>query len=174
MGELFRENFLAFSVGVRPSGSFSMAIQGVYGDQIDYTNFQAGKRLRINPIMQYKMGRHLFVNVNHVYEKLDVNAGRLYTANLSNLSLVYQFNRRTLLRTILQYAHYSYNSDLYYFNIDPKYNHLFSQVLFSFKINPQTVLFLGYSDDYYDFSYTPGLKQNNRTFFLKIGYALVM
>lgn len=174
MGELFRENFLSFSVGARPSGSFSLTINGAYGDQIDYTNFQAGNRLRINPIVQYKIGRHLFVNLNHVYEKLDVSGGRLYTANLSNLSLVYQFNRRTLLRTILQYAHYSYNSDLYFFNIDPKFSHLFSQVLFSFKINPQTVLFLGYSDDYYDYSFTPGLKQNNRTLFLKIGYALVM
>lgn len=174
MGGLFKENFLVFGVGIRPSGSFSMEINGAYGDQIDYANVQAGNRLRINPIVQYKMGRHLYVSVDHVYEKLDVAAGRLYTANLSNLSLVYQFNRRTLLRTILQYAHFNYNSDLYSFNIDPEFSHLFSQVLFSYKINPRTVLFLGYSDDYYGYSYMPGLKQNNRTLFLKIGYALVL
>jgi hypothetical protein len=174
LGGLFRENFLAFNVGARPSGSFSMAIQGAYGDQIDYANLQAGSRLRINPIMQYKIGRHLFVNLNHVYEKLDAAGGRLYTANLSDLSLVYQFNRRTLLRAILQYAHFNYNPDLYSFYVDPKFNHLFSQVLFSYKINAQTVLFLGYSDDYYGFSFMPTIKQNNRTLFLKIGYALVM
>lgn len=174
MGGLFRENFLLFSGGVRPSGSFSMVIHGAYGDQIDYANVQPGNRLRLDPIIQYKIGRHLFVGVDHVYEKLNVTGGRLYTANLSNLSLVYQFNRRTLLRTILQYAHFNYNSDLYSFNIDPKFSHLFSQVLFSYKINPQTVLFLGYSDDYYGYSYMPDLKQNNRTFFLKIGYALVL
>lgn len=174
MGGEFRENFLVFSMGVRPSGSFSMALYGNYGDQIDYANVQPGNRIRLNPIVQYKMGRHLFVSVDHVYEKLNVNAGRLYTANLSNLSLVYQFNRRTLLRTILQYAHFNYNSALYSYQIDPKFKHLFSQILFSYKINPQTVLFLGYSDDYYGYSYIPDLKQNNRTFFLKIGYALVM
>lgn len=174
MGGLFKENFLVFSAGIRPSGSFSLAIHGAYGDQIDYTNVQAGNRIRINPIVQYKMGRHLFVGVDHVYEELKVNAGRLYTANLSNLSLVYQFNRRTLLRTTLQYAHYNYNTELYSFNIDPKFSHLFSQVLFSYKINPRTVLFLGYSDDFYGYNYMPGLKQNNRTLFLKIGYALVL
>lgn len=174
MGGLFRDNFLAFNVGAWLSGSFLLGANGAYGDQIDYANFQAGTRLRINPFIHYKIGRHLSVGVNHVYEILDVTGGRLYTANLSDLSLVYQFNRRTLLRTILQYAHYSYNSDLYSFNIDPQFSHLFSQVLFSYKINPQTVLFLGYSDDYYDYSFMPGLKQNNRTFFLKIGYALVM
>jgi hypothetical protein len=174
MGKLFRANFLVFSAGIRPTGSLSMGIYGACGDQIDYANVQAGNRLRINPVVQYKIGRHLFVGVDHVYEKLNVTGGRLYTANLSNLSLVYQFNRRTLLRTILQYAHYNYNPDLYSFDIDPQFNHLFSQVLFSYKINPQTVLFLGYSDDYYGYSYIPGLKQNNRTLFLKIGYALVL
>jgi hypothetical protein len=35
------------------------------------------------------------------------------------------------------------------------------------------VLFLGYSDDYFGFIDIP-LKQNNSTFFLKIGYALVL
>jgi hypothetical protein len=73
----------------------------------------------------------------------------------------------------LQYADFNYNSALYGSEIDPVFRHLFSQVLFSYKINPQTVLFLGYSDDYYGYSYIP-LKHNNYTLFLKIGYALVL
>ena len=119
------------------------------------------------------MGRRLSLGFDHVFEKLNVEQGRFYNANLSNCHFVYQFNRRTFLRTILQYAHYNYNSNLYTFLIDPKYKHFLTQILFSYKINPQTVLFLGYSDDYYGYLQIP-LTRTNRTFFLKIGYALVL
>ena len=43
----------------------------------------------------------------------------------------------------------------------------------SYKINPQTVLFLGYTDNYRGYD-RHNLPQVNRTLFLKIGYALVM
>jgi hypothetical protein len=55
--------------------------------------------------------------------------------------------------------------------VDPKSESLFSQFLFSYKINPQTVFFLGYSDDYYG-DQNFWLTQTNRTVFCKIGYAL--
>ena len=42
-----------------------------------------------------------------------------------------------------------------------------------YKINPQTVLFLGYTDNYEGYENT-GLPQVDRKLFLKIGYALVM
>jgi hypothetical protein len=87
--------------------------------------------------------------------------------------MVYQFSRRIFLRTIIQYINYRYNIENYSFSLDPEFKHLFTQVLFSYKINPQTVLFLGYSDDHYGYLHTP-LTQANRTFFLKIGYALVL
>jgi hypothetical protein len=58
------------------------------------------------------------------------------------------------------------------FDIDPVYKRLFTQRLFSYKINPQTVLFIGYGDNYLgnrDYS----LSQSDRAFFVKLGYAWV-
>jgi hypothetical protein len=173
MGVKFDDRYLDFNIGLHPSGSLMLKLNGFFGDQVDITNGQAGTRLSFNPVIQYKIGRHLLVGLDHVFEKLTVNAGHLYTANLTNLRLIYQFSRRFFLRTTLQYADFYYNSALYSVNIDPVFRHLFSQVLFSYKINPQTVLFLGYSDDYYGYDDIP-LKQNNRTLFLKIGYALAL
>jgi len=92
---------------------------------------------------------------------------RLYTANISQMSAVYQLNVRTFFRAILQYEDYDYNPSNYTFPIDPEYKHFFIQLLFSYKINARTVLFLGYSDNYIggpDFD----LKQANRTFFVKL------
>ncbi len=173
LGNEFDHNTMDFVIMANPSGALSLSLTGAFGDQIDFSNIQAGDRFRLNPAVQYKVGRHLSFSLDHLYERLDVSGGELYTANLSNFRFVYQFNRRAFLRTILQYADYNYNTALYSMPRDPRFKHLFSQVLFSYKINPQTVLFLGYSDDYYGNHFIP-VTQNNRTFFLKIGYALVL
>jgi len=172
-GVQFDEDYITFDASIRPSGKFYLELVGIWGDRIDYANIRAGKRIKLNSIIEYKWGKHLTLGIDHIYERLRVEAGRLYTANLSNLKLIYQFNRRTFLRTILQYANYNYNTELYIKEVDPRYRHLFSQILFSLKINPHTVLFLGYSDAYYGYLDIP-LTQNNRTLFLKIGYALVL
>jgi phage terminase small subunit len=54
--------------------------------------------------------------------------------------------------------------------VEPRTRRFFSQYLFSFKLNPQTVIFAGYSDNS---AAMPGndLQQQNRTFFVKLGYA---
>lgn len=173
MGMEFAENILTLSSSIRPSGTLSLGLNAGLGDKLDVANVRAGSRVNLNPFVQLNIGRHLFVELDHIFERLNVEGGRLYTANLSNFRLVYQFSRRAFLRAILQYAHFNYNPELYTFPIDPEFKHLFSQILFSYKINPRTVLFLGYSDDYYGDHAIP-LKQNNRTLFLKIGYALVL
>lgn len=173
MGMEFNENTMNLSSEIRPSGTLSLGFNIRLGDKLDVANIRAGNRVTLNPIVQFNIKRHLFVALDHIFERLNVEGGRLYTANLSNFRLVYQFSSRAFLRAILQYAHFNYSPELYTFPIDPEFKHLFSQILFSYKINPRTVLFLGYSDDYYgDPAFN--LKQNNRTLFLKIGYALVL
>lgn len=173
LGKEFRDNKVTIDARIRPAGNLFLGVSSIYGDQIDVSNVRAGTRLRLNPYIQYNIGKQGYLELDHVYEKLNVDGGRLYTANLSNFRFVYQFNRRTFLRTILQYADYKYNPGLYNNPRDPVYKKLFSQFLFSYKLNPRTVLFLGYSDNYYANS-VYRLKQKDRTFFLKIGYALVL
>jgi len=173
MGNLFDTGEGLFYFSIQPSGSLQLWLGGIFGKQIDFANTRQGDRVFINPGFGYKAGRYFSVNLDHIFEHLEVDAGGLYTANVSNLRIVYQFSRRAFLRTILQYVHYDYNTENYTFSLDPEYKHLFTQVLFSYRINPQTMLFLGYSDDYYGFQHIP-LKQANHTLFLKIGYALVL
>ncbi|MCK4764927.1 MAG: carbohydrate binding family 9 domain-containing protein [Candidatus Aminicenantes bacterium] len=173
LGNIFDNNYLSFMANVQPSGKLKLWLNGAYGDQIDFSNVRAGSKFLLNPGIYYKAGRHFSVSLDHIYEQLDIDAGRLYTADVTNLRLIYQFSRRAFLRTILQYVNYDYNSDNYLFPIDPEFKHFFTQVLFSYKINPQTVLFIGYSDDYYGYLQVP-LTQSNRALFIKIGYALLL
>lgn len=158
---------------MNPIGTMHIYLNALGGDNIDYANTRQGNRFNVEPGMIYYIGRHWQLNLSYQFERMWENSQRLYTANQCELRLAYQFNKRMFLRTILQYVDYRYNSDLYIETIDPEYRHLFTQILFSYKLNPQTVLFLGYTDNYYGYS-GMGLPQANRTIFLKIGYALVM
>jgi hypothetical protein len=102
-----------------------------------------------------------------------VEGGRLYRANITDVRATYQLNTRTFVRAISQYFDISRNPDLYTFDINKKDKTLFNQFLFSYKINPQVVLFLGYSDNYSN-TVTTNLSQANRTLFFKVGYAFVL
>jgi len=159
--------------GFWPTSNLQLSALTIFGDRIDYANTRAGKRLRINPWLTYNLGKHLRLSFDHTYERMTSQNAPLYTANISQLSSIYQFNLRTFFRAILQYVNYDYNPSNYTFDIDSNYKRFFSQLLFSYKINARTVLFLGYGNNYYgsqDFELT----QSDRTFFVKLGYAWVL
>ncbi len=89
------------------------------------------------------------------------------------LRLFYHFNLRTFVRTIFQYRHITRNPELFVQAVEPKSEQLFTQFLFSYKLNPQTVVFLGYSDTSIGFE-DLSLTRANRTFFVKLGYAWLL
>ncbi len=155
-----------------PTGSLYLFFSAEGGDRIDYDNTRAGRSYRLHPEVEYRIGRHLGLALGHTLERLAIEEGRLYTANASSLKLVYQFDTRTFVRAIVQYVDYLRNASLYTFSVDARSRDVSSQFLFSYKINPQTVLFLGYSDSYLGGEQI-GLTQTDRTFFAKIGYAWV-
>jgi len=55
---------------------------------------------------------------------------------------------------------------------DPQRRRLFVQFLFSYKINPRTLLFLGYSDNHHGLTGL-GLARKDRIFFLEVSYAWI-
>jgi hypothetical protein len=169
----FPQNYLSINLEMVPSGDVGLALYARLGDKIDYANTRLGKRTNLEPWLRFNFGKHLKLSLDHTFERLDVDAGRLYDANVSQFTAIYQFNTRAFFRSILQYVDYRYHPELYIDAIDSKYQHLFAQLLFSYKINPQTVLFIGYSDNCYgDGGY--GLVRSDRTLFVKLGYAWVL
>lgn len=173
LGIEFDDRRILLTSSIRPSNVISFALNGIYGDQIDFSNVQPGTRLTLNPVIEFSPGSHMRLFIDQLFETLDVSGGRLYKASLTNLKMVYQFNRRTFLRAIIQYSDTKYTPALYPFPMNMQTKDLFTQILFSYKINPQTVLFLGYSDTY-DGNQDINMLQNTWTVFLKLGYALVL
>jgi len=168
---LFDQKSVELQFSIYPSSQLFLTLGGKFGDSIDYIGNRPGNISRINSGIHYFLGRHLQCGLDHSLEYLYVNdRERLYKANLFQLKLVYQFNIRTFIRTIVQYLDINRNLQLYLVEPDPIERHLFLQLLFSFKINPQTLFFLGYSDNSYGLNGI-NLSKKDRTFFVKMSYA---
>ena len=119
---------------------------------------------------RYHIGRHFAWEISHLYSTLEVEGGTLYEANVPQSTLVWQFNNRTYVRAILQYTDIQRNQDLYEDEVDELSRDFFVQLLFSYKVNPRTVFYTGYSEggaENQDITMT----STSRSFFLKISYA---
>jgi hypothetical protein len=162
-----------FSGGLSPSSNSYCNIGVNLGDCIDYANARLGDRIRVSPYVRYHWGEHLRLSIDHTFEQLNIDEGELYSANISELSAIYHFNVRSFFRAILQYVDYRYEPDFYTFEIDPEYQNFFAQLLFSYKLNPRTVLYLGYTSDSLG-SHEYNLTQNDWTVFAKLGYAWIL
>jgi hypothetical protein len=175
-GEVYSNLDAAYiGVEIRPSGVATLGIGSELSESIDYMNNRKGAQITAGPTADLKLGRHVDLGFRHSLKRFQHEGERTFTANLSQLRFVYNFNVRSFLRAIVQYQVVDRNPDAYLVPVDPETTTLFTQVLFSYKVNPQTVLFLGYSDNALGFV-TPELARteltrSQRTFFLKLGYA---
>ena len=174
-GVLFEdETFFDLYFQFQPTAELYFAVTGRVADDIDFFNTQPGDELRIAPELRYDFGEHLRLSLSHTLSRLDVDGGRLFEANLTQSRLVYQLNLRTFIRAIVQYTDVERDPALYPgAGVDAESEELFTQLLFSYKVNPRTVLFLGYSDDSFG-SQDFDLTRANRAIFFKIGYAWVL
>ena len=164
------ETFLNIYGELTPRKQLFVGLDINAGDQIDFTNIRPATRLRLGPNVRYRVNRNLDLQLRHTAEWLDVDEGRLFNAQLSELRAVYQFNVRTFVRAIVQYTDIKRNPDLYLNGTEARTQELFPQFLFSYKLNPQTVLFVGYSSSQFG-DENVNLVEFDRTLFVKVGYS---
>ena len=141
-------------------------------------NSRRASLFSVGPYGSFSLLRHLNLVLSHAFERLSLGGDTIYTANLSQAKFVWNFSVRSFVRAILQYQDLEQNPAMYADPVDTRARGLFKQLLFSYKLNPRTVLFLGYSDNamggVFDSWLGPdrvGMTRTDRTFFLKIGYA---
>ncbi len=175
-GTLFEALDAAFiGFEVRPSGVATLGFGSELSETVDYLNARKGTQITAGPRAELKLGRHLNLNLQHSLRRLEHDGEWTFIANLSQLRAVYNFNVRSFFRAIVQYQNVERNPEKYEVAINKETRTLFTQLLFSYKVNPQTVVFIGYSDNSLGLL-TPELARTDitrmdRTFFLKLGYA---
>ena len=172
-GRTYDVSDLYLGLVMKPAGGMSYGVEANFARAIDYNNVRPADAIRLGPMVELGLGRHLNLNLSHSLERLASDGLRTYTANLTQARVIYNFSTRAFLRAIVQYQDVDRVAERYLSPVDPRPRGIFTQFLFSYKINPQTVLFLGYSDNALGLQGID-ITRIDRTFFLKIGYALVI
>ena len=115
--------------------------------------------------MSYQVSTPLNIGFNFTKERLRrFDTGLLaFDANIASLKSTYQFTRFIFARGRIDYDSVAANFK--------------GQFLFGWTPNPGTAFYVGYNDDVNRHGYNPfsgqlepGLRRNNRTFFVKMSY----
>ena len=165
-----------FGGSVQPSGALRLEMSGNTGTEFDYTNGGQGRGLYLNPSAELRVGRRVHLRLSHTFQRLNtLDGAAIFRADLTQVRAVYNLNPRTFVRAVVQYRDTDRNPETHDDEVKRSESAVFTQLLFSYKVNPQTVVFLGYSDnrdaftdhEHVDVPLTP----SDRTLFLKLGYA---
>ena len=161
---------------IRPSQRVSITVQGRFGEDIDVTNNRKANIFQLAPGVDLRLGRRLSLGVSHTLRRLETQddhatapSERILNVGLSQARALYHFNVRTFVRAIVQYQDADFTPTLYSVPVPAEQRTLFAQLMFAYKVNPQTVVFAGYTDDRLGIE-TIDLTPTGRTFFLKLGY----
>jgi hypothetical protein len=159
---------------IRPRSGLNINMQIQRGEQIDFTNSRLADVRRIQPQIDWNATRHLLVRLRYTSDRLSAKDGpTVFKARLTDLRMTWQFNVRSFVRLTFQEQSVDRNVDLYLNRLltDPTTSSLATQLLYSYKLNPQTVLFAGYSDSQIEDDLTRELEKTGRTLFFKLSYA---
>ena len=174
-GREFSTSYWELSLETKPAGDLTVGTTVKFGDAIDFANARQASEVSVSPNLTFRFGRRVDVGLEHRFERVRAAGAHVFTANLSQARLQLGFSPRAFARAIVQLRHTDRNPARYTSAVDRTSRSLFTQLLFSYRINAQTGLFLGYSDN--RAGRTPEmdpripLTKTDRTFFLKVGYA---
>jgi hypothetical protein len=169
---MFKENKVSLYTEIKPKGGVYLGIWAQVGDQVDFDNSRLGDQIRLQPRVTWNVNQHLMLRLQSSLVKLDSKEGpNIFDAQVHDLRATWQFSVRSFIRLTVQQQDIERNQAMYIDEVDSHSRDVGRQLLYSYKLNPQTVFFLGYSDQHVDEDGLDSLTVADRTFFLKIGYA---
>ena len=174
--KLLRRNLWSIYFQLAPSRLFGqVSVNGELGDEIDYANARSGHGGAFTLSARFQPQEHLELRLDEALAWLNENDGtgterRLFTAVVHRLKATYNFTNRAFVRAIGEYIRSDQNPALYTSPVPLRSASLSSSVLLAYKLNWQSVLFVGYGDgqaldDRYEW------KRQDRQVFLKVSYA---
>jgi Domain of unknown function (DUF5916)/Carbohydrate family 9 binding domain-like len=172
-GILFDESWWSLYGEIRPNSRIKLGMFIRKGEQIDFRNAKIADVIEVSPNFNFNIGKGINFNLDHTYQKLSRDNGNVFVANLTDARLSWQLNARQRLRYSLQYGNTV--RDLFLYNLPNKFNSetrdLSTQLLYSYKINPRTAFYAGYSEGQFSNDQFTELFANNRALFMKFSYA---
>jgi Domain of unknown function (DUF5916) len=174
--ETFEREQFHFQIDASPSRRISfVSLFGNVGEEIDFLHSRLGDGGTASLRVTVNATDHLELRLNGDRRWLDVRGadgrrGRLFTADVGRLRATYTFTARAYLRLIGQWVETENDPALFSFEVPERSGDFSGSALFAYKLNWQTVLFVGYGDNR---TLLDGdrLEPANRQVFLKVSYA---
>jgi hypothetical protein len=151
-------------------------LQGTAGQQIDFDNSRAGTGADINLQATIRPTDHLALSpvAARSFVNVDLRDGRgsrrLFTADIARLKAVYTLTSRAFVRLIGQYITTRRDPTLYTSVVTERDGSFTASALFAYKLNWQSVLYVGYGDNRTLLEDDHWAKASHQ-FFLKLSYA---
>lgn len=166
----FDESLVSLYNFVQLTNKFSTEFEVTAGDKIDYSANRLADYKEIWTEFSWDISTHLGAEIYYAYSDLaeDEQQANGYVEQIADITLTYQFDVQSYLRLTLNY--YDLHSEPNTPNAD-RYKDLGTQLIYSYKLNPQTVFYLGYSDKAAQYGELNRLTQQERSIFTKISYA---
>ncbi len=168
---------VGYAAQFSPSRLLSIiSISGSIGQQIDFANARpaAGTTLNVTAMLNPTNHLNLSVDQNQSWVDVDQLAGesaRLFTARVSRMRGTYTFTSRMFVRMTAQYVSTTRAARLYAAQVPSDEGNVTGQILLSYKLNWQSVVFAGYGDDRV-LSTDDRFVKTGRQFFVKLAYAV--
>jgi hypothetical protein len=148
------------SASMAATRDVSLGLSVRSGETIDFSGSRAAEFVTISPEAAVNIGAHVSGEFAYDYQRLWTTDGeRIYAVHLPQARMLYHFNGRAFVRTILQYRVLQSSGEE---------QRLLTQLLFSYRLNAQTVFLAGYSDNYEG---ERTLARQGHAVFVKVGYA---
>jgi hypothetical protein len=146
--QLLEYDHFAFDFKVQPSQLLSTLQWKVNtGEQVDFVNERVGHGSSIALVAVLRPGIHLNAEFQAERQWLNLEDRRLFTADVAQLKLTYNFTSRTFFRTIAQYERTRRNPDLYSSPVEAGEGAWNGSILYGYRFNWRTVLYAGYSSN---------------------------
>ena len=171
-GSTLTRRQLAFFARFSPSRRIAqVSIDGVVGQEIDFANARRGRGTSLNAFARVNPTGRLEMEALLNRRVLNVEDGRrLFLARVARVRATYMFRAGFFVRLVGQHVATTRHPSLYLESVEPRSETLSGSALLAYKINWQSVLFIGYGDDR-ELSPDDRLEPASRQFFVKMSYA---
>jgi hypothetical protein len=175
-GKIFPRQQFIYIVQFSPTRAVSqIELDGTLGQEVDFDNSRPGRGATFNASARFQPTNHLELAVVESVQRLSVDdpsgaSRRLFLANVSRLKGTYTFTARSFVRVIGQYVSTRRDPSLYVSSVTREDGAFSGSILLAYKLNWQSVLFLGYGDER-ALDDQNRLQRTERQLFVKIAYA---
>jgi hypothetical protein len=170
-GALFDERWFSLYGEFTARPGLRMGMYYRHGDQLDLAASRIGTIDQIEPWVSLDASRGININVNYSAQRLQRDGGTAFEVGVLDSRVSWQLDPHQRLRLSLQGSRVERDTALYSRPIARRSRDLAAQLLYSYKLNPRSALYAGYSHGGYADDRQIALTDNSRSVFVKLSYA---